>query len=267
MFNFKLAFTICLCRLLLPAFCFSQQVVEPMSESLATTGKHLSAKPGPDLSAVAKEIVAKTNAFRQEEKRPVVAINSKLVKTAEYFAKFMAQTNKFAHNADGNQPADRVKKFGYEYCLVAENIAYEYDSSGFTSDELAKKFFEGWKKSAGHRKNMLDPDVTETGVAVAQSEETHYFYAVQVFSRPKSMSITFQITNEADKVVHYELDGEAFSLPPEFTRTHERCRPGEFTLNPPDDAKESTNDRKTWRPTNGEHFFIRKENGSYEVKR
>jgi len=39
---------------------------------------------------------------------------------------------------------------------------------------------------------MLDPDVTEIGVAIAQSEESQYFYAVQVFGRPKSLSIAFQ---------------------------------------------------------------------------
>jgi len=79
---------------------------------------------------------------------------------------------------------------------------------------MGDKFFEGWKHSPGHRKNMLDPDVTETGVAVAQSEDTHYFYAVQIFGRPKSMSIAFQLTNESDKTIQYEIAGQTFSLPP-----------------------------------------------------
>ncbi len=35
------------------------------------------------------------------------------------------------------------------------------------------------------RKNMLAPEVTETGVAVARSGKTGRYYAVQMFGRPR----------------------------------------------------------------------------------
>ena len=53
------------------------------------------------------------------------------------------------------------------------------NSSGFTPKELADGFLEGWKQSPGHRKNMLDPDVTQIGVGVAH-----------VFIRHTSASLT-----------------------------------------------------------------------------
>ena len=44
---------------------------------------------------------------------------------------------------------------------------------------------------------MLDADATETGISVARSEHTGYYYAVQMFGRPKSDAIEFQISNRS----------------------------------------------------------------------
>ena len=86
--------------------------------------------------------------------------------TAQAFADYMARTDRYGHTADGNQPSDRAKARGYDYCIVLENIAYAFNSEGFTGEKLAGQFVTGWQNSPGHRRNMLDPDVTETGVAV-----------------------------------------------------------------------------------------------------
>ena len=91
----------------------------------------------PDLSKVTTQIVERTNDFRKSEKRAPVKANPELTRAAEYFAKFMAETGKYGHEADGSKPADRAKKHGYEYSIVLENIAYMYNSEGFTTDALA----------------------------------------------------------------------------------------------------------------------------------
>jgi len=267
MFDRNLAGAIFLCWLLIPSIARSQHIQAPDTESMKRVGRSSSDQASPDLLAVAKSIIAKTNEFRREENRSEVGVNTELAKAADYFAKYMAQTNKYGHNADGSQPADRVKKFGYEYCIVAENIAYEYDSTGFSTVKLSDKFFEGWQRSPGHRKNMLDPDVTETGVAVARSEETQYFYAVQVFARPKSKSIAFQVTNETGDTVHYEIAGQQFSLPPQYTRSHERCRSADLVLDRAVKNKDSPERAQPVRPANVDHFVIRKEDGTYRVRR
>jgi uncharacterized protein YkwD len=105
----------------------------------------------PDLEAVATSIIDQTNAFRKQHARAAVKVNPVLSLTARYFADIMARTDRYGHNADGKQPWDRAEEHGYEYCVLLENIAWEFKSSGFTTAELARSFVEGWEKSPGHR--------------------------------------------------------------------------------------------------------------------
>src|SRR4029079_3802759 len=115
-------------------------------------------------------------------------------KAAAYFAAFMARTDKYGHEADGNKPEERIAANKYEACLTAENIAFAMNSDGFKTDDLARTFFEMWKKSPPHRDNMLDPDVKEVGIAIAFAPKSGRYYIVQDFGRPKTASISFQVT-------------------------------------------------------------------------
>ena len=205
----------------------------------------------PDLEKVVKGIIDKTNAFRKEEGRPVVGVDAKLARTAAAFAAYMAQEDRYGHTADGQRPAERAKKHGYDYCVVLENIAYQYSSVGFKTAALAEGFFGGWKESPGHRRNMLDPDVTQTGVAVARSEATGYYYAVQMFGRPKSEAIAFAISNESAAAIEYEIAGKPFVLEPRYTRTHMRCRPARLTYRLPGEKEKGT-----VKPANGDRFAV-----------
>jgi len=221
----------------------------------------------PDLAQATKLIIDSTNAFRKEEGRSPVTVNAKLTETARSFADFIARTNKYGHNADGNRPADRAKKHGYDYCIVLENIAYQYNSRGFTTQELARGFFEGWKNSPGHRRNMLDPDVTETGVAITHSEKSGYYYAVQMFGRPKSLAIEFRLSNQADAPIEYKIASQSFTLQPNYIRTHTRCRPEEVTIQLPGETEGAKGQTRTIRPRNGDLFVLTGKNGTYEVKK
>lgn len=136
----------------------------------------------------------------------------------------MARTGKFSHSADGSEPAARAKRFGYEYCIVSENIAYVFSSEGTDTSELARRVVEGWQKSPSHRKNMVDPNVTETAVAIARSSRTDYYYAVQLFGKPKSQMVEFKVANRTGVRVEYALDGQIFQLPARATITHQVCK-------------------------------------------
>jgi uncharacterized protein YkwD len=238
-------------------------------EALQAPAKAPQGEKAPDLSAVVQLIIRRTNAFRQEEGRPAVETDPELTETAQYFAEYMARTNRDGHTADGNRPAERARKHGYDYCTISENIAYQHSSTGFTTDELAQGFFEGWKQSAEHRKNMLDADATETGMAVAQSDETGYYYAVQMFGRPRSERIEFQIVYRADVATQYEIGGRTFTLPPQYTRTHQRCRPTPLTFRWANDAgPTSQQESQTRRPEHGDRYtVVRKESGEFSVQR
>ena len=216
-----------------------------------------------DPAEVERKIVSRTNRFRRKQDRRAVQVDPQLVQTAQYFADFMARTDKYGHHADGNRPAERATEHGYEYCIVSENIAYQFSSAGFTTQELAQGFFQGWKHSPGHRKNMLNPDVVETGVAIARSDETGFYYAVQMFGRPKSLRIEFQISNDSDATIEYDLGKRSFSLPPRYTRTHQRCRPTELIIQWSAE-REST----ALQPNDGDHYtIVRQESGKLRVRR
>jgi hypothetical protein len=199
----------------------------------------------------ARHIIEQTNQFRREQHRPAVTSNDKLMATARDFAAWMASTDMYGHESDGRQPWGRAKAHGYDYCEVAENIAYAWRTTAFTSEELVKEFVEGWEHSPGHRKNMLDPELTETGVAMAQSADTGLYYAVQMFGRPRSLRIEFRIANRSGMAVKYKVGDKTYDLPPRVIMTHELCRPADVAL--------FTADGKTGpaiQPANGERFAV-----------
>ena len=144
------------------------------------------AAPLPDLARAETMVLESTNAFRRQQSVDPVALDPTLESAAREFARFMARSDKYGHEADGRQPADRARRQGYDYCVISENIAYQYDSGGFETSRLAESLFEGWKRSAGHRRNMLDADVTQAAVAIARSEKTGRYYAVQLFASPRA---------------------------------------------------------------------------------
>lgn len=201
---------------------------------------------GPDLSQAESLIVGETNKLRQEHGLSKVETNSQLAQTARYFAAFMARTSNYGHNADGNRPSQRASLFEYDYCIVSENIAKLFDSTGFEAQELGQQFYEGWRDSPGHRKNILDEFVTETGVAIAFNPDTGRYYGVQMFGRPRSQSQRFRVANRTDQSLKYSLmaagreasAAKAFDLPPMSSRTHIRCRPASIDWQWTEDAEE-----------------------------
>lgn len=222
----------------------------------------------PDPSKVKEQIVTATNQFRRQEKRRELKVNPQLSQAAQAFADFMGRTDKFSHEADGKKPADRVTAAGYQYCVVAENIAYDYNSAGFSTEELAQGLMDGWKKSPEHRKNLLDPDLSEIGVGLAQSSKTGRYYAVQNFGRPKSEAIKFKLANQTGETVKYTLDGKTYSVQPRYIMTHEICRPADLQLQQPGEEKASGEARVVLRPVNGGSYVIRKTDaGRYKIEK
>lgn len=184
----------------------------------------------PDLPAVEVAIVDKTNAFRRTHKLGALRRNAKLDAAARAFAKFMARTAEFSHTADGRKPAERIKAAGYNYCLVAENLAFHADNRGFASSQLAQASLTGWEKSPGHRKNMMQRHVTEIGVGVAKAANAHHYYSVQLFGRPKALTFRFRITNKSRSKTTYTLAGRRLSVNARTVVTHTVCVPGKLTF-------------------------------------
>jgi uncharacterized protein YkwD len=245
--------------LLLPASAPAQSVEPDDSDSLAPGPQvQVASATKPDLERTGELITQMTNEFRSRHGRGRLSVNPELVRTAQDFADYLARTDTFSHTADGKQPSQRVREHGYRFCLVAENIAWEYNSAGFTTPALARAFVAGWRHSPGHRKNMLDGDLDEIGVGVARSAKTGRYYAVQDFGRPRSKAVVFRITNDTDEAVRYTLDGQSFTLKPHFTVTHTRCRSPEVDFQESRGKAASDKDaEETFHPKGGAQFTVR----------
>ena len=210
---------------------------------------------------VAWLIIDLTNEFRVEHGRNKVAANARLTEAARYFAGYIAKTGRFSHDADGMVPATRAQKHGYEYCIVSENLAYREVSGPAPARELAQGLVEGWKKSPGHRKNMLDPDVTDIGAAVARNQKGAY-YAAQMFGRPVSRAVKFSLANRTSTSIRYRTDGREYALLPRQTRTHTQCRADELRIDWPSGQQDTT-----ITPKDGERLaIVRSDSGGFSVK-
>jgi uncharacterized protein YkwD len=145
-----------------------------------------SSAPTTSAMATAKEVLAIMNAARAKAGCSPLKLNTKLMSAAKTHATNMAKKNFFGHaNKDGGKFSGRVKKQGYKYSMVAENIAAGQSS--------AKQAAYDWLGSAGHRKNILNCKLKDTGIAVAYQADDQpimgnskpfYYYWVQVFAAP-----------------------------------------------------------------------------------
>lgn len=181
----------------------------------------------PDERAVEALVIDLTNRFRVSQGLQPVDENAELAAAARAFAGFLARNQLMSHTADGRTPAARAAAAGYEHCAVAENLAWQHNSYGYETEDLARRFVTGWQGSPGHRRNMLLPSVTETGVAVVKVPgPSHKYYAVQLFGRPQSLRYSFQVINRSGETVSYSFGESRHRLPPLVAMTHTTCEAG-----------------------------------------
>lgn len=81
----------------------------------------------------------------------------RLESAAQSHARHMAERDCYAHVCPGEPALDqRVRQAGYPYRKITENI--------HAAQTDPQRVVAGWMNSPGHRRNILDPDVTEIGV-------------------------------------------------------------------------------------------------------
>jgi Cysteine-rich secretory protein family len=134
---------------------------------------------------------------------------------------------------------------------VSENIGYQFSSAGFGSIELARGFVQDWIESPGHRRNLLAPEATDIGVAIARSARSGRYYAVQMFGRPATLRVRFALSNRNSSALRYAVDGRSNTLIRGETRWHELCRPPTVKLNLP--GKDTP---IALQPADGAHYRI-----------
>lgn len=204
----------------------------------------------PDLPRTEVAVIEMTNAFRKEHALGPVAADPRLMGAARAFAKHLAATGKFSHEADGRKPHQRAEAQGYRFCFVAENLAVDSNRAGFTERGLATEFLSGWKKSDVHRGNLLMPGATDIGIGVAKvPDHPGRYVSVQMLARPESRRVAFTIENKAGFPVEYRVTGKGRTLGENKSITFRSCNPVALTF--PAGA------RVEYEPGNGETFTLR----------
>ncbi len=86
----------------------------------------------------------------------------------------MVNQNLLLHQCLGEPPLDeRAAQAGAKFSLIAENIAVGPN---------AESIHDGWMHSPGHRKNILNGEISAVGIAAMRGNGG--LFAVQDFSRP-----------------------------------------------------------------------------------
>lgn len=125
---------------------------------------------------VLDEVVDRTNRARAEHGLGPLSWADRLAAAAQAHNDDMVRRAFFAHESpDGRSVADRVRSAGYDYRVVAENIA--------AGQRTAAEVVQGWMHSPGHRANILHADVREIGVGFTAAGAYGTMWT-QVFGTP-----------------------------------------------------------------------------------
>ena len=140
----------------------------------------------PVAAGPAESVLTAINAARAKAGCKPLHLDARLGAAAKGHAKAMAEQNFFGHaGKDGSRFSSRIARQGYSYRTAAENIA--------AGQKSASQVVSSWLKSSGHRRNILNCRMTETGIAVVYQADDRpirgnpaplRYYWVQVFAAP-----------------------------------------------------------------------------------
>jgi hypothetical protein len=164
-------------------------------------------------SITADKVIDLTNKDRIAQGLEALKENSTLDKAAAEKAADMIKNNYFAHTSpSGLSPWYWFEKNDYDYTYAGENLAV-----GFTNSEEEET---AWMNSPTHRKNILNSNYKEIGVAMMKGEMDgeNTTITVQLFgTKPKGgQSLVKGSTVESsnlDKQLMPEKKAQTFTLP------------------------------------------------------
>ncbi|HUR00131.1 MAG TPA: CAP domain-containing protein [Gemmatimonadaceae bacterium] len=151
----------------------------PLMEAPAReSASHSSSAPA--ASTLEGRIFDLINGERRQHGLQPLEYNGQLDQMAQIQAANMAYYRQMAHvipEAKLPTLVDRARSVGYPYGLIAENVALGYPT--------AETVVNGWMNSRGHRENILDRGLVETGIAVRRSRDGGLYYC-QVFGHRRT---------------------------------------------------------------------------------
>jgi uncharacterized protein YkwD len=118
------------------------------------------------------------NAQRKKNNLNILTWDTQVADAARSHSQNMAARNFFSHRDPRLGELDeRLKRMKIQWRMCGENIFYE---KGYANP--VQVAVEGWMDSPGHKKNVLTPEFTHSGVGIVRrSDGTFYF--TQIFIR------------------------------------------------------------------------------------
>jgi uncharacterized protein YkwD len=115
--------------------------------------------------------LAAVNGFRAENGLQPLVLDARLTQAAAVQSKAQAERSWIGHyGADGSTAKDRARRAGFPAKIASENVA-----AGQKSFADAMRF---WEQSSGHRTNLLRPNVTAIGVAMAKNQNGRAYWTL-----------------------------------------------------------------------------------------
>ena len=139
-------------------------------------------------AVISAVLVDLANSDRGAEALNNLRINPKLVVAAQAKANDMAEKGYFAHQTpDGYDSWHWFELVGYDYAYAGENLAVDFSESNDVET--------AWMNSPTHRRNIMNENYTEIGIATAKGmyKGRETVFAVQMFGHPSAQEVAIAI--------------------------------------------------------------------------
>lgn len=162
-------------------------------------------------SRLEEHVAASINAEREAEGLAPLKVEAHLNAAAQAHSDWMAETGRLSHTGEGGSSAgDRIAETGFDFSGQwgwAENLAYTSISGGLDRGE-ADLMHDGLMDSAGHRANILKPDISYVGIGLSKGSLTFGGIKQDVVFLTQKFAET-----EGEVLVQHEVDGETVLQP------------------------------------------------------
>ncbi|MEM7756826.1 MAG: CAP domain-containing protein [Cyanobacteria bacterium P01_A01_bin.40] len=113
-----------------------------------------------------------------EAAKQPLAFNLLLIDASRSHSQWMLDTDTFSHTGEGgSSPGDRIRDAGYQFTgswTWGENIGYTGTTGTLNVNNAVASVNEGLFKSSGHRKNILNNNFREIGLATLTGDYKGY---------------------------------------------------------------------------------------------
>ncbi|NCU41584.1 MAG: CAP domain-containing protein [Candidatus Moranbacteria bacterium] len=146
----------------------------------------------------AERVLELVNESRLSNGMGILSFDTSLNRASSLKAKDMFEKQYFAHTTpSGQEPWYFVNLSGYDYRMAGENLAIHFDS--------ALEQHVAWMESPLHRKNILNPEYQDIGVAVAKGKFKNFETTIVVQFFGKKQYIESVVAEEKkDDPLHKE---------------------------------------------------------------